>query len=97
MNAEDFPLQSGTKRPALAGELWTLDQVAEHLPRQLNLRDTLADLERLLIERALRAADGVQAEAARCLELSRSDIGYKLGKYGRAGAPRSDATNLGSP
>jgi transcriptional regulator with GAF, ATPase, and Fis domain len=32
----------------------------------------------------------VQAEAARRLGLSRSDLGYKVGKYGLIGAPGED-------
>lgn len=65
-----------------------IEQLAEHLPKHLNLRDTLATLERSLIARALGLSNGVQAEAARHLELSRSDLGYKVSKYGLIGAPR---------
>ena len=45
------------------------------------LRDTLTEIEKKLIERAMEQAQGVQAEAARMLGLSRSDIGYKVTKY----------------
>jgi DNA-binding NtrC family response regulator len=38
----------------------------------------LAKLERSLIERAIDSSDGVWAEAARQLGLSRSDFGYEL-------------------
>ena len=51
------------------------------LPQILDLRETLAELEKNLIKRALEQANGVQAEAARMLGLSRSDIGYKVTKY----------------
>jgi transcriptional regulator with GAF, ATPase, and Fis domain len=51
------------------------------LPSHLELRQTLEDIERELIVRALRAAHGVQAEAARTLLLSRSDVAYKIKKY----------------
>lgn len=51
------------------------------LPPQVKLRNTLEEIERELIVRALRAANGVQAEAARTLALSRSDVAYKIRKY----------------
>jgi DNA-binding NtrC family response regulator len=51
------------------------------LPLNLDLRHTLTDIERNLIERAMEQAKGVQAEAARMLGLSRSDMGYKVSKY----------------
>jgi DNA-binding NtrC family response regulator len=47
----------------------------------VNLREVLDNLEKGLIIRALKASDGVQAEAARRLHLSRSDLAYKLAKY----------------
>jgi DNA-binding NtrC family response regulator len=49
---------------------------------QLDLRATIEQLERGLLARALKAADGVQAEAARSLGISRSDMAYKLRKHG---------------
>lgn len=51
------------------------------LPSHMELRHTLEEIERELLVRALRAAQGVQAEAARSLELSRSDVAYKIRKY----------------
>ena len=48
------------------------------LPESLDLRGTLREIEAALIDRALEAAGGVQAEAARHLGLSRSDLGYKI-------------------
>lgn len=54
----------------------------ETLPEALDLRQTIEHIERVLILRALKAAGGVQAEAARRLGLSRSDIAYKRKKYG---------------
>ena len=51
------------------------------LPPHVKLRHTLEEIERELVLRALRAAHGVQAEAARTLELSRSDVAYKIKKY----------------
>ena len=51
------------------------------LPPAIDLRALVADLEKVLIDRALAQAGGVQAEAARSLGLSRSDIGYRVSKY----------------
>ena len=51
------------------------------LPDSVDLRQFLEKAERELIVRALNASDGVQAEAARRLQLSRSDLAYKLSKY----------------
>jgi DNA-binding NtrC family response regulator len=48
------------------------------LPASLDLRDLLQEVEARLVRRALDEAGGVQAEAARRLGISRSDIGYKL-------------------
>ncbi|HYM74346.1 MAG TPA: sigma-54 dependent transcriptional regulator [Candidatus Dormibacteraeota bacterium] len=60
------------------------------LPPSVDLRQLLLAFERGLIERALEQANGVQAEAARMLGVSRSDIGYKISKY-EIGRP-ADAT-----
>ena|ERR1039457_4674159 len=54
------------------------------LPGNLDMREMLAEVERSLMERALDRAHGVQAEAARMLNLSRSDFGYKATKYSLA-------------
>jgi DNA-binding NtrC family response regulator len=51
-------------------------------PETVNLRELLEQTEKGLISRALKSAGGVQAEAARRLQLSRSDLAYKLTKYG---------------
>ena len=79
LRPEDFPLpasqQNGPAEPT------SVQQLASMLPSELDLRDVLATLERELITRALVSAEGVQAEAARQLGLSRSDLGYKLSKY----------------
>ncbi|HEV2425119.1 MAG TPA: sigma-54 dependent transcriptional regulator [Terriglobia bacterium] len=52
------------------------------LPPVDNLRAFLTSVEKGVILRALDAAGGAQAEAARHLGLSRSDLGYKLTKLG---------------
>ncbi len=61
------------------------------LPESVNLRLILENVERDLIDRALRSSGGVRAEAARRLGLSRSDLAYKLGKLGN-GAPAGQSS-----
>jgi transcriptional regulator with GAF, ATPase, and Fis domain len=81
LQPEDFPLQPGAAPSNQLGAEITIVQLAAQLPEQLDLRETLAKLERSLIERAIDSSGGVQAEAARRLSLSRSDLGYKVAKY----------------
>jgi two-component system response regulator PilR (NtrC family) len=85
LQPEDFLLPT-TAAPAQAvpADL-TVEALATHLPKHLDLRETMGQLERALILRSLSLANGVQAEAARHLGLSRSDLGYKVSKYGLAG------------
>ncbi|HXJ05380.1 MAG TPA: sigma-54 dependent transcriptional regulator [Candidatus Acidoferrum sp.] len=54
----------------------------DFLPESVQLREFLSGAEKTLIERALKETGGAQAEAARRLGLSRSDLSYKLSKYG---------------
>jgi DNA-binding NtrC family response regulator len=51
------------------------------LPENIELPKILERVERDLITKALQKANGVQAEAARRLGISRSDIAYKIKKY----------------
>ncbi len=81
LQPEDFPLQPVAAAGGNFDHELTVEQVAEHLPEHLDLRDLLARLERALLVRALNGADGVQAQAARRLGMSRSDFGYKIAKY----------------
>ena len=53
----------------------------ESLPASFDLRNLLSIVEKTLIERTLQSTNGAQAEAARRLGLSRSDLSYKLLKY----------------
>jgi DNA-binding NtrC family response regulator len=53
----------------------------ENLPPTFDLRNLLSTVEKTLIERTLQSTHGAQAEAARRLGLSRSDLSYKLLKY----------------
>ena len=66
ISADDFLLQPG-ERPSVAPPALPID-----LPRAVDA------FERDLIVRALEASAGVQAEAARKLGISRSDIAYKI-------------------
>lgn len=75
LDPRDFPVAGGTASPPVeGGEGDWLDAV----PEPVDLRAWLAAAETAIIRRALRAANGVQAEAGRRLGLSRSDMTYKL-------------------
>ena len=81
LQPEDFPLQAPMLHLNPQTNDLTIEQLVTHLPQHLDLRDALTRLERNLIVRALESSGGVQAEAARRLSLSRSDLGYKVNKY----------------
>lgn len=59
------------------------------LPPRLDLRALLSAIEKRVIMRMLEATHGAQAEAARRLGLSRSDLSYKLAKYELRRSPAS--------
>ena len=82
LEPDDFPLQPIAGRPGSPNHDLSIEELVGHLPQHLDLRDALTRLERNLIARALDSSGGVQAEAARRLSLSRSDLGYKVSKYG---------------
>jgi two-component system NtrC family response regulator len=69
----DLPLEMRASREA-AGE--------GELPSGLSLNQALEDLERRMIRRALEKAGGVAAHAAEALGLTKSNLAYKLKKYG---------------
>jgi two-component system NtrC family response regulator len=50
-----------------------------------NLADTLDALEERMIRQALKKAGNVQAQAAKTLGISRSNLQYKMKKYGLFG------------
>jgi transcriptional regulator with GAF, ATPase, and Fis domain len=76
---DDFPLgRVDEKTPA--GSDGNLHWITS-MPETVNLREFLEEAEKGLILRALKSSGGVQAEAGRRLQLSRSDIAYKLAKY----------------
>jgi DNA-binding NtrC family response regulator len=76
---DDFPLWP-TDEKTPAGSDGNLQWIAS-MPEAVNLRELLEETEKGLILRALKSSRGVQAEAARRLQLSRSDLAYKLTKY----------------
>lgn len=59
----------------------TSGKLLGNLPDTIDLPKTLEQIEKNLIQKALLKSDGVQAEAARNLGISRSDIAYKMKKY----------------
>jgi DNA-binding NtrC family response regulator len=81
---ENFPVSAPRRpngaAPRISAEL-TPAQLAEMIPETHNLREFLAALEKAVIQRALKITEGAQAEVARRLGMSRSDLSYKLGKH----------------
>lgn len=90
LQPEDFPLQSAIEE-TVKPESHSIEALAMRLPNRLDLRRTLAEIERALLSRALEDANGVQAAAARQLGLSRSDLGYKASKHGLIALPDQKA------
>jgi DNA-binding NtrC family response regulator len=83
---EDFFLESlgvpDTTASATAGPTGSMERWLDSLSGRVDLRATLEAVERGLLVRALNSARGVQAEAARLVGISRSDMAYKLRKHG---------------
>jgi len=85
IGAEHFPLRTGAAAALEGSEggregAMSLGWI-EALPPSFDLRNFLSTVEKTLIERTLQSTRGAQAEAARRLGLSRSDLSYKLLKY----------------
>jgi two-component system, NtrC family, response regulator HydG len=74
---DDFPLALKDGASVNGGSVSWIDA----MPEAVNLRELLEEVEKSLILRALKSSAGVRAEAARRLQLSRSDLAYKLTKY----------------
>jgi DNA-binding NtrC family response regulator len=55
----------------------------------VDVRDTIADVEKAAIENALAAVGGNQTKAAKRLGLSRRALIYKMEKYGLKEPPAS--------
>jgi DNA-binding NtrC family response regulator len=75
----DFPL--GANAIPAASQASVYSDWIDSLPETVALRELLEDVEKRLILRALSGSNAVQAEAARRLQLSRSDLAYKLSKF----------------
>ena len=76
---EDFPIGTGGSQAPTPDSAYS--EWIDSLPESLSLREVLEDVEKRLIVRALSSSGTVQAEAARRLHLSRSDLAYKLTKF----------------
>ena len=68
-----------------------LGQYPELQPEDFHLQTSTAPVHAPDTELSVEMTNGVQAEAARQLEISRSDLGYKLAKYGLSAATRVNA------
>ncbi len=87
---QDLPLQAAESSPTEAGQGGTeaaLRAYVGRLPEDVDLKATMDRLEEALVRRALEAAGGVQADAARKLGISRSHLGYKLKAHAKNGEP----------
>ncbi len=84
LTADNFPVAAPRaacgSAPRTATAL-TPDDLAELIPETPDLREFLSSLERAVIQRSLKITGGAQAEVARRLGLSRSDLSYKLSKH----------------
>jgi two-component system response regulator HydG len=67
---------------ALPGFLQGASEDRLEVPREMSLPEILEDLERQLILKAFRKANGVKTETARLLGIKTSALYYKLDKYG---------------
>ncbi len=76
---EDFPTGRRSSQAPASDAIYS--QWIDSLPESLSMRELLEDIEKRLIMRALSSSGAVQAEAARRLQLSRSDLAYKLTKF----------------
>ena len=83
LEAEDLYLPSSNAEDRSTNGL--VDSIVDLVPKQVNLRELLNNFEKALIVRSLDHSHGIQAEAARKLGLSRSDLGYKVGRHGLSG------------
>ena len=79
LGPDDFPLSrtDGKNPDEHDGNLsWMAS-----MPESIHLKEFLEEVEKGLILRALKSSNSIQAEAARRLQLSRSDLSYKVAKY----------------
>ena len=74
IRVSDLP---GDFRSSLAGE-----SQLENIPVNAKLSETLTDIERKMLLRALKNCNNIQSEAAQLLGIGRSGFNKKLKKYG---------------
>ena len=82
IGADSFPVPSTNRRIGAHSTQGEPASWMDLLPEVDDLRAFLSGVEKEIISRTLNATGGAQAEAARRLGLSRSDLGYKVTKYG---------------
>jgi two-component system response regulator HydG len=86
IGAENFPMTAHNSieqfSAAIAIGSLQPERMAEMMPPAFDLRLFLNELEKALVLSVLGATSGAQAEAARRLGVSRSDLSYKIAKYG---------------
>jgi transcriptional regulator with GAF, ATPase, and Fis domain len=84
LSMDSFPVPSSSEVLMESGGMAGVKskELSDLLPEVDDLRNFLAEVEKTLILRTLKSTHGAQAEAARRLGLSRSDLGYKIAKYG---------------
>lgn len=83
LRADSFHVASSSDPLQESGGAGGLRSVSlfDVLPEVDDMRNFLAEVEKTLIIRTLKSTHGAQAEAARRLGVSRSDLGYKIAKY----------------
>lgn len=91
VEAEDLYLPSSVANDRSTNSL--ISSIVDLVPNQVNVRELLTEFEKALILRALELSHGIQAEAARKLGLSRSDLGYKIGRYGLSAVSDTSITS----
>jgi DNA-binding NtrC family response regulator len=83
IGVEDLPALDAGPMDATGPEAGDpVDRLIADLGERVDLRELLERVERRLVERVLAEAGGVQAEAARRLGISRSDMSYKMRRLG---------------
>jgi two-component system NtrC family response regulator len=78
-------IDTGDLPPEIKDEESQFKSAVDLLPARLNLADTMDKIEAALVRRALVRAEFVQVKAAEMLGLSKSNLQYKLKKYGLLG------------
>jgi two-component system, NtrC family, response regulator len=69
--------------PAEVGECGSkIVSIGEMVAREKSLADTLDEIEEQILRDALKKAGNIQAQAAKSLGISRSNLQYKMKKYG---------------